>query len=380
MADVLQLLRNALSAKQAVAIDGAKENLVFPDGAKHGIATPSSYRQSRGVGEPYAIGAIWFYCTNSKLALGQYRTQGRAYGLINRIDQKDLLDYVTGETESSVAVKEVHSTIFDAVEPSSKRPRLDGHAAASAADGETDAAAAAAQAVVEEADFLPKCVGVEDVLAREKVLTTRNSILLAPDPKHFSAVEGLYAQTIRRTKEAKKKPKGPSPKAKSNREVEREVDRMRLTAKDGYYANRTEQNADANMRSRVGGDVDINFGGTAASWMSEGSKSTKKDGAPEAEAAVGAGGAGAGAGAGAVDDGPAPIIIVPTDGRGALTIFNIKDLLEKGRYKTTAEAKAAGARRERRVTLHRTMKGGVLQRYEVVDNARSVRKNDEFCI
>jgi hypothetical protein len=110
------------------------------------------------------------------------------------------------------------------------------------------------------------------------------------------------------------------------------------------------------MRSRVGGDVDINFGGTAASWMSEGSKSTKKDGAEAEGAEGGAAGAGGAAG-GVVDDGPAPIIIVPTDGRGALTIFNAKDLLENGRYKTTAEAKAAGAQREQRLTLHRTMAG-----------------------
>jgi hypothetical protein len=141
--------------------------------------------------------------------------------MINRIDQKDLLDYVTGETESSVAVKEAEM-IFDAVDTQqreAKRPRFEG-AAASAADDAADAdeAAMAAQATLEEADFLPKCVGVDEVLGWEKVLSTRNSIMLALDLKHFSAVEGLYAATIKRKKEAVKKPKGPSPKAKSNRE------------------------------------------------------------------------------------------------------------------------------------------------------------------
>jgi hypothetical protein len=255
MADVLTLLRNALSAKQTVEVDGAKTTLVFPDGSKHPIGAPSAYRQNRGQGDPYTIGAVWFYCTNPKLGFGQYRTQARPYGLINRIDQKDLLDYVTGETDSSVAVKEAE-TIFDAVDTrDAKRARLDDDADAAAAGGmDADAAAAAAAIEVEEEDFLPKCSTVEDILGREKSLSTRNSILLAPDPKHFSSVEGLYAATMKRKKEASKR-RGPSPKSKSNREVERDLDRLRLGAKDGYYANRTEQNADAAMRSRVGGGV-----------------------------------------------------------------------------------------------------------------------------
>lgn len=198
---------------------------------------------------------MWFYCTNPKLTFGQYRTAARPYGVVARIDQKDLLDYVTGETDSSVAVKETAETIFDAVDTrDAKRARLDDDTDA-AEEGDSDAAAAAAAAIEVEEDFLPKCSTVEDILAREKILTTRTSILLAPDPKHFSSVEGLYAATKKKKKEASKEAskRRPSAKAKSNREVEREVDRMRLGAKDGYYANRTEQNADAAMRSRVGG-------------------------------------------------------------------------------------------------------------------------------
>ena len=251
MTDVLQKLRSALSAKQTVTVDEAKTSLIFPDGSSCAISAPSSYRGNRGTGEPYTIGAVWFYCTNSKLAFGQYRTEAqRSYGVVARIDQKDLLDYVTGETDSSVAVKEAE-TIFDAVETDreAKRPRLDHETPA--ADTAVEEAAAAAAAIEVEEDFLPKCSTVEEVLGREKCLMTRTSILLAPDPKHFSSVEGLYKATKKKQKEASKK--RPSAKTKSNREVERDVDRLRLGAKDGYYANRTEQNADAAMRNRVGG-------------------------------------------------------------------------------------------------------------------------------
>ena len=255
MADVLQKLRSALSAKQPVTVDEAKTSLLFPDGSSCPISAPSSYRANRGTGEPYTIGAVWFYCTNSKLGLGQYRTEAqRSYGVVGRVDQKDLLDYVTGETDSSAAVKETE-TIFDAVETDreAKRPRLDHETPAADTAVEEAAAAAAAAAIEEEEDFLPKCSTVEEVLGREKCLVTRTSILLAPDPKHFSSVEGLYKATKKKQKEASKK--RPSAKTKSNREVERDVDRLRLGAKDGYYANRTEQNADAAMRNRVGGGV-----------------------------------------------------------------------------------------------------------------------------
>ena len=87
--------------------------------------------------------------------------------MIARIDQKDLLDYVTGETDSSVAVKETAETIFDAVDTrDAKRARLDDDTGA-AEEGDSDAAAAATAAAVEvEQDFLPKCSTVEDILAQ----------------------------------------------------------------------------------------------------------------------------------------------------------------------------------------------------------------------
>ena len=115
-------------------------------------------------------------------------------------------------------------------------------------------------------------------------------------------------------------------------------------------------------------DVDINFGGTAASWTSSGSKSAKKE-------SGNSGSSSSKPSDSAVDSGPVPIIIVPTDARGALTMFNVKDLLENGRFKTSAEAKAAGARRERRLTLNRPVRGGV-KRYEVVDSARALSPAD----
>lgn len=253
MADVLTLLRNALSAKQSVELSGAGDSLTFPDGSVHACDTPTAYKRSRGAGEPYTLGAVWFYCTHPTLGLAAYRKEAAALGLITRVDQKDLLDYVTGESDSSVAVKEAE-TIFDAVDTrDAKRPRLDDASAAAAdtagADSIAEAGDAAAAAVADEApDFLPHCVTVEDILAREKVLATRNSVLLAPDRKNFSEVEGLYAATKKKAKEAKKRGS-----ARSNRQVERDMDRVRLSTKDGYYQNRTEHNPDAAMRARVGG-------------------------------------------------------------------------------------------------------------------------------
>lgn len=72
--DVLTKLRTALSAKQSVRVEHAKGSeeagggsvLIFPDGSKHPIGESCSYKQSRGTGEPYTIGAVWFYCAHTQ--------------------------------------------------------------------------------------------------------------------------------------------------------------------------------------------------------------------------------------------------------------------------------------------------------------------------
>ena len=95
---------------------------------------------------------------------------------------------------------------------------------------------------------------------------------------------------------------------------------------------------------------------------------------------------------------PPGILIVPTDAyaqppsilehfgrslieasvhrRGALTMYNVRSVLEEGKFVSTADAKRAGARREAKVTLRRPMKGGAVKTYEVVDNVRSLSKRD----
>eukprot|EP01045_Picozoa_sp_COSAG04_P020856 COSAG04_NODE_2185_length_4594_cov_3.018242_2_plen_502_part_00 len=420
MADVLTLLRNALSAKQSVELSGAGDSLTFPDGSVHACDTPTAYKRSRGAGEPYTLGAVWFYCTHPTLGLAAYRKEAAALGLITRVDQKDLLDYVTGESDSSVAVKEAE-TIFDAVDTrDAKRPRLDDASAAAAdtagADSIAEAGDAAAAVADEAPDFLPHCVTVEDILAREKVLATRNSVLLAPDRKNFSEVEGLYAATKKKAKEAKKRGS-----ARSNRQVERDMDRVRLSTKGGYYQNRTEHNPDAAMRARVGGGArtphpppnrqSLPAGcaktvawqmRTASIWEArcakvlrrQRSRRTAAHGRPPAASppsnaptprrrAAAPSHRGSSSSPQTRTPNPHhPRAFSPIADRGlghrrgALTMYNVRSVLEEGKFVSTADAKRAGARREAKVTLRRPMKGGAVKTYEVVDNVRSLSKRD----
>ena len=57
-------------------------------------------------------------------------------------------------------------------------------------------------------------------------------------------------------------------------------------------------------------------------------------------------------------------------------MYNVRSVLEEGKFVSTADAKRAGARREAKVTLRRPMKGGAVKTYEVVDNVRSLSKRD----
>ena len=69
--DVLLLLRSAISEKHSVQYDAQEKTLSFPSsgGATHSVDVPTAYHQNRGRGEPYSLGTIWFYVTNSGLNL-----------------------------------------------------------------------------------------------------------------------------------------------------------------------------------------------------------------------------------------------------------------------------------------------------------------------
>jgi hypothetical protein len=469
--EVLTLLRNALIAKQRVTLSETDDRLVFPSGQSHPCATPTAYVSQGGAGEPYTLGSVWLLCQeHPDSGLGDYRRalrpyadaarkEGRAPSItaIARVDQKDLVAYVSGKTSESTAVKGEAQTIFDAVETGApsrgeaahKRARLEagdgqavvdgrsgqqqgdapaaaslaagGDAAAVLAKGSSRAAAkgadasagglagaglaagvpASAQAAVaaaeaaaagsssrstQPADYLPRLATVEDILVREKVLTSRHSILLAPDKKSFKDVEQLFKATL---KAAKRKANSHA-KTKSNSQVERHMDRIRLSTKGNYYDKRTVHNPTGVMDTKMGSeaaDMRINYEGSMKSGLSFGqSSSTSTDGArargggggSTAASSKSAGLVGSGGGAGA---GGVPIIIVPSVGSSALTIFNVRDVLEKGAFRSTQEVKAAGGgRREARLQLVRQMPDGSARRYQVVDNARSLSKRDWPCV
>jgi hypothetical protein len=116
--DVLSLLRDAICAKHSVEHDAVANVLVFRSGARHDCAAATSYHASQvgfpcdkincpavrpdsllhrlqlpfgkrhpalfrlqGKGDPYNLGTVWFYVTNSGLGLAAYRkdTQTRGF-------------------------------------------------------------------------------------------------------------------------------------------------------------------------------------------------------------------------------------------------------------------------------------------------------------
>ncbi|KRZ72347.1 Parafibromin [Trichinella papuae] len=63
-----------------------------------------------------------------------------------------------------------------------------------------------------------------------------------------------------------------------------------------------------------------------------------------------------------------PIIIIPSANSSLITVFNVRELLENFRFVSSAEKRAAGAKREPEVLIQRSKEGGVTVPYRVVDN------------
>ena len=107
MADVLSLLRAAVSAGQRV--ERAEDDLLFAGGKKFPYSTLTSYMRARGTGDAYTLGTVWFYCQeHAKSSLGAYRAAVREAGehvtTVEQVDQNDMLTYFSGQSDSSVAV------------------------------------------------------------------------------------------------------------------------------------------------------------------------------------------------------------------------------------------------------------------------------------
>eukprot|EP01048_Picozoa_sp_COSAG05_P000805 COSAG05_NODE_24_length_31553_cov_12.138647_29_plen_613_part_00 len=116
MADVLSLLRAAVSAGQRV--ERAEDDLLFAGGKKFPCSTLTSYMRARGTGDAYTLGTVWFYCQeHAKSSLGAYlaavREAGEHVTTVEQVDQNDMLTYVSGQSGSSVAVMMVHVDLDD---------------------------------------------------------------------------------------------------------------------------------------------------------------------------------------------------------------------------------------------------------------------------
>ena len=116
----------------------------------------------------------------------------------------------------------------------------------------------------------------------------------------------------------------------------------------------------------------MNFDGGGPKLASIGSGSKNGTGNKK-RSATGIGGS---SNAGGSSGGVVPIIIVPSTGQSALSIFNVPGLLTQGSFQTTAQAKESGVRRAARVVMTRSMAGGASRQYEIIDNARGLSKRD----
>ena len=62
---------------------------------------------------------------------------------------------------------------------------------------------------------------------------------------------------------------------------------------------------------------------------------------------------------------PTPIIIVPASLTGVISMLNAQELLQRSKYVTLEERKAAGVRREQSVFISRALPDGRIQQFKV---------------
>jgi len=106
MADPLTLLREFTKNKRPVIFENEQfrfDGITFPRDVITG------FHSHKGERQPYTLDAVWFMLKNADLKYTDYLTECRKYNFprISLIDKRDLISYLTGETDSCTSIKAV---------------------------------------------------------------------------------------------------------------------------------------------------------------------------------------------------------------------------------------------------------------------------------
>ena len=280
---------------------------------KFACDAPTGYRSSRSGAGVYSLEAVVLLLRTAKSS--DYLKACLAKKLQNVVlgDQSDLKAYVTGAAADSAQLEDDDADDDDVAMPSADAP------------AKTDAPAADAAAAAG--------VGYDGI-----PIYDRNHGLLVPGKDYTFAVE-LYERFVK--KERKERQEKHDEKVREKEQAEKDI----AAGKDPKKRKRDEQRA-----------KDKAAAAEAAKKKRRAEAAAKAEGEPKRES-VG-------------------IIIVPAAMTSTVTLLNVADLLEKGKFATVAEKRAAGAKKEPMVRIERVAGDGTIQSYKIVDNPQRLSDAD----
>mmetsp|Transcript_32722 Transcript_32722/g.77566 ORF Transcript_32722/g.77566 Transcript_32722/m.77566 type:complete len:488 (+) Transcript_32722:114-1577(+) len=389
MSDPLSLLREYIINKQPVSHD---EQSIIIGELRFPRSTVTAYKQDRGRGDPYPLEALYFLVQKPHLAgaakTRPYNDECRkaSFSKVLLADQKDVLAYLTGKTETSqylvsideLAVLAVPAAPSDA--PSARpadadrvgekrhreEPSLDlTNEDIKAAKLEWAAGMDERALAPTDAGKTPEGRGITDskeikatsslfvrgdtavtrsLIDRERYLITRQSCLQVHG-KDFSAVLAL-------ARAAHSAPAGstvdvPPPPPPGNPGVPARRDRYNVEATDALKAAGMDQLL---LQAEAKGSSLLSQG---QAGQQAGQQGEKRRGAASEQR----------------------IVVVPAAPSSMVNLFNVQELLEKGLYKTMEEAKAAGAKKQDTARLLHEEEGHTYH-YRVINNPETLKRDD----
>jgi hypothetical protein len=212
--------------------------------------------------------------------------------------------------------------------------------------------------------YLPAVSSIRDIVGQEKVLRTRNSILLAQDKNNFRDIESIL-KSVKLQKQVESQ-------ASTQSKIEQHLsDRSRQKRSISQADPGAAMNTQMRGTDYEGMKIDASSSITSAAAGAAKRPPERKAGDPKRSL----GSLRKQAPSAAAVEAP-PIIIVPSQPTSLITMYNAKSLLIDGVFIPTVEAKASGGRREERLKIERKLPNGETKTYVVVDNPSRLSKAD----
>eukprot|EP00884_Botryococcus_braunii_P009495 jgi/Botrbrau1/18547/Bobra.0870s0003.1 len=188
--DPLQLLRNFFVNNQLDKIVTVDDRIKFGDDFSFRKSVPTAYKSQLGKGKFYTIETLlnflkFFHGGKGAASFSDYLQHSRSKGLehVLFVDRKDLESFLTGATDSSV---HIHDAVPEFVVHETPQLGSDRPLKRTKTEGESTDKNKATETVAAE---------LKDVLAHERVLRDRNSQLIVPNKSGRRVLE-LYRVTI----------------------------------------------------------------------------------------------------------------------------------------------------------------------------------------